>query len=64
MILLTVATTITGLSPLLFSPSTLWPPMASAMISGLLVATFLTLFAVPALYRLLFREPRSTLEVS
>ncbi len=55
-ILLTTATTVAGLTPLLFSESTLWPPMASAMISGLTVATALTLFAVPALYRLLFRD--------
>ena len=55
-ILLTTATTIAGLAPLLFSESTLWPPMASAMISGLTVATALTLFAVPALYRLMFRD--------
>ncbi len=57
-ILLTAATTVAGLTPLLFSRSTLWPPMAAAMISGLTVATLLTLFAVPALYRLLFRDPK------
>lgn len=55
-ILLTTVTTVAGLAPLLFSESTLWPPMAAAMISGLTVATLLTLFAVPALYRLLFRD--------
>ncbi|MEM6962327.1 MAG: efflux RND transporter permease subunit, partial [Myxococcota bacterium] len=55
-ILLTAATTIAGLMPLVFSESTLWPPMAVAMISGLFLATLLTLFVVPALYRLLFRD--------
>jgi multidrug efflux pump subunit AcrB len=58
-ILLTTATTVAGLLPLAFSPSTLWPPLASAMISGLLASTLLTLAVVPALYRLLmspFRE--------
>ena len=55
-ILLTTLTTIAGLMPLLFSKSTLWPPMASAMISGLTIATVLTLVAVPASYRLLFRS--------
>ncbi|MCB9612081.1 MAG: efflux RND transporter permease subunit [Sandaracinus sp.] len=55
-ILLTTATTVAGLVPLLFSASTLWPPMAAAMISGLLVATVLSLAVVPALYVLLFRE--------
>lgn len=59
-ILLTTVTTVAGLTPLLFSESTLWPPMAAAMISGLLVATLLTLVAVPALYRLFFRAPKSS----
>jgi len=56
-ILLTTATTIAGLLPLLFSPSTLWPPLSAAMVSGLSLGTMLTLFVVPSLYRLLFREP-------
>ncbi|HSN57794.1 MAG TPA: efflux RND transporter permease subunit [Candidatus Sulfomarinibacteraceae bacterium] len=52
-ILLTTATTVSGLLPLALSPSTLWPPLAWAMISGLLASTVLTLVVVPALYRLL-----------
>jgi multidrug efflux pump subunit AcrB/outer membrane protein TolC len=55
-IYLTTATTVAGLVPLLFSASTLWPPMAAAMISGLVIATVLSLAVVPALYVLLFRE--------
>ncbi|MEO1335957.1 MAG: efflux RND transporter permease subunit, partial [Myxococcota bacterium] len=55
-ILLTTATTVAGLTPLAFSPSPLWPPLASAMIAGLLASTFLTLLVVPALYTLLFRD--------
>lgn len=55
-ILLTTLTTVSGLAPLLFSKSTLWPPMAAAMVSGLTIATVLTLVAIPALYRLLFRK--------
>ncbi len=62
-ILLTATTTVAGLTPLLFSKSTLWPPMASAMISGLTMATLLTLFAVPSLYRLLFRDPKTSTDV-
>ena len=54
-ILLTTATTVAGLTPLALSPSPLWPPLASAMIAGLLASTFLTLLVVPALYTLLFR---------
>ncbi len=51
-ILLTTATTIAGLLPLTFTQSTLWPPMAWAIISGLSVATVLTLLLIPAAYRL------------
>lgn len=51
-ILLTTATTIAGLLPLAFSQSTLWPPMAWAIISGLLASTVLTLLVVPAVCRL------------
>ena len=58
-ILLTTATTIAGLLPLGFSSSTLWPPMAWAMVSGLLIATVLSLFVVPSLYRILIRDPKS-----
>lgn len=54
-ILLTMATTVAGLLPLAFS-GTLWPPLAWAMISGLLASTVLTLVVVPALYRVLFRD--------
>lgn len=51
-ILLTTATTVTGLLPLAFSSSTLWPPMAWAIISGLLASTVLTLAVIPAVCRL------------
>ncbi|AQZ96060.1 efflux RND transporter permease subunit [Halopseudomonas phragmitis] len=51
-ILLTTATTIAGLLPLAFSSSTLWPPMAWAIISGLLASTVLTLLVIPAVCRL------------
>ena len=53
-ILLTTMTTIAGLIPLAASASTLWPPLATAMISGLLASTVLTLVVVPALYQLSF----------
>jgi multidrug efflux pump subunit AcrB/outer membrane protein TolC len=56
-ILLTMATTVAGLSPLAFSKATLWPPLAWAMISGLTASTVLTLVVVPALYKLLFTRP-------
>src|SRR5690554_3433514 len=47
-ILLTTATTVAGLLPLAFSSSTLWPPMAWAIISGLLASTVLTLLVIPS----------------
>ncbi|HEY9119846.1 MAG TPA: efflux RND transporter permease subunit [Marinobacter sp.] len=47
-ILLTTGTTVAGLLPLAFSSSTLWPPMAWAIISGLLASTVLTLLVVPS----------------
>jgi multidrug efflux pump subunit AcrB len=57
-ILLTTATTIAGLLPLTFTSSTLWPPMAWAIISGLLVSSLMTVLVVPALYRLLIKDSR------
>jgi len=52
-ILLTTTTTVVGLMPLTMTDSTLWPPMAWAIISGLVASTALTLLVIPVLYRLL-----------
>lgn len=57
-ILLTAGTTIAGMVPLLLTSSSLWPPFASAIISGLAVSTVLTLVVVPAAYRLMINAPR------
>jgi len=54
-ILLTTATTVAGLLPLTFANSTLWPPMAWSIISGLIAATVLTLGVVPTLCYWLLR---------
>lgn len=51
-ILLTTATTVAGLLPLALSSSTLWPPMAWAIISGLTASTVQTLLVAPAVCRL------------
>jgi len=56
-ILLTTATTVAGLLPLAFSSSTLWPPMAWAIISGLLASTVLTLLVIPAVCTKVIRAP-------
>lgn len=54
-ILLTSATTVLGLLPMAVTGGALWQPMAVLMMSGLAVASALTLFFVPAVYYLLFR---------
>lgn len=55
-ILLTAVTTIAGLLPMAFEESTLWPPLALAMISGLIGSTMITLIFVPSLYSLCFES--------
>ena len=52
-IFLTTATTIGGLLPLAIGGGPLWTGLACCMISGLLVATLLTLLVVPAIYAII-----------
>lgn len=49
-ILLTTATTIMGLVPLILSGSHLFTPMAVSLMAGLAVSTFLTLVVLPIMY--------------
>ncbi|MEO1524340.1 MAG: efflux RND transporter permease subunit [Planctomycetota bacterium] len=58
-IFLTAATTIGGLLPLATSGGPLWEGMAWLMIFGLIVATLLTLYVVPALYAIVFERRES-----
>jgi multidrug efflux pump subunit AcrB len=60
-ILLTSATTVLGLTPMAVTGGALWQPMAVLMMSGLAVASVLTLLFVPAGYFLLFRFDRAQL---
>jgi multidrug efflux pump subunit AcrB len=55
-IMLTTITTIAGLFPLVITKSTLWPPLAWTIISGLTVSTFMSLLVVPALYYLILKN--------
>jgi multidrug efflux pump len=55
-VLLTALAAILAMIPL--SRSVFWGPMAMVIMGGLLVATLLTLFFLPALYGLWFRVPR------
>jgi multidrug efflux pump subunit AcrB len=50
-ILLTTATTTVGLLPLAWSQSTLWPPLAWAMIGGLIASAWLSLTVLPIMVR-------------
>ena len=61
-ILITTATTVLGLLPLIFSESSLWPPLASAIVSGLVMSTLLTLILVPSLIRLLVKPKSQQME--
>jgi multidrug efflux pump subunit AcrB len=47
-ILLTAAAASLGMLPI--APQVFWGPMALSMIGGIIAATFLTLFFLPALY--------------
>jgi multidrug efflux pump subunit AcrB len=59
-ILLTSATTVLGLAPMAVAGGALWQPMAVLMMSGLVVASLLTLLFVPVGYFVLFRFDRRT----
>jgi multidrug efflux pump subunit AcrB len=59
-ILLTSAMTVLGLAPMAVAGGALWQPMAVLMMSGLAVASLLTLFFVPVCYFLLFRFDRAS----
>ena len=54
-ILLTTATTVLGMTPLLWGGTAMFHPMAITIIFGLAFATALTLLVVPVLYSMLFR---------
>ncbi len=55
-VLMTSLLTGVGLLPLAIEESPLWPPLAQAMISGLIASVFSSLILVPALYCLFFRQ--------
>ena len=55
-IILTTLTTIAGLLPLVMTKSTLWPPLAWSIISGLLASTALSLLVVPSVYQKLIKS--------
>ncbi len=52
-IILSTITTVMGLFPLALSGSSLFVPMSVALMSGLIVATFLTLVVIPVVYTII-----------
>jgi len=54
-ILLTTATTVPGITPLLRGGTAMFKPMAITIVFGLAYATMLTLLVIPVLYAMLFR---------
>ena len=54
-IMLTTATTVLGMTPLLWGGTAMFKPMAITIIFGLAFATMLTLLVVPVLYAIFFR---------
>ena len=54
-ILLTTATTVLGMTPLLWGGTAMFKPMAITIIFGLAFATALTLLVVPVMYAMFFR---------
>ena len=61
-ILLTTATTVLGMTPLLWGDTAMFKPMAITIIFGLAFATALTLLVVPVLYSKFFRVSFATNE--
>ena len=54
-IILSTSTTVIGLTPLIYSGSPLFMPLAVALMSGLIVSTVLTLVVIPVIYSLVMR---------
>ena len=64
-IIITSATTVLGLVPLLLIEDTLFQSMTIVIMSGLTVGTLFTLIAVPAMYRFLLKDkPTEVMELS
>ncbi len=55
-VLATTLTTVIGFLPLMLDPTGFWPPLAIAVSGGLVGATALALFYVPAAHSLLMRK--------
>lgn len=60
-IMLSTITTVIGLTPLVYSGSELFVPMAISLMSGLMVSTIFTLVVIPVIYSLFIKETQNIL---
>ncbi len=58
-IMLSTITTVIGLTPLIYSGSELFVPMAISLMSGLMVSTVFTLVVIPVVYSLFIKDKQT-----
>ena len=58
-IFLTSAAAAVGVIPMIFSRSTLWGPLGTVICFGLLIAMVLTLFTLPVLFSLVYKDKKA-----
>lgn len=63
-IFLTSSAAAVGVTPMILSRSTLWGPLGTVIAFGLMVSMVLTLFVLPVLYWLFFRNKKNESEAS
>ena len=59
-IFLTSAAASVGVIPMIISRSTLWGPLGTVICFGLLISMLLTLFVLPVLYTIIYRDKKRT----
>lgn len=62
-IFLTSAAASVGVIPMILSRSTLWGPLGTVICFGLLISMVLTLFILPVLYTIIYRDKKSSKKV-
>ncbi|MCH4886785.1 efflux RND transporter permease subunit [Acidaminobacter sp. JC074] len=59
-IMLSTITTVIGLTPLIYSGSELFVPMAISLMSGLMISTIFTLIVIPVVYSIFMKDYKKT----
>ncbi len=62
-IMLSTITTVIGLTPLIYSGSELFVPMAISLMSGLMISTIFTLIVIPVVYSLFMKESKKNTQL-